>query len=105
MSNRWRTALPLAVALVFVLFGGLALAMPHAATASGLPSIDEKDRVVLRNNVHPLARRELEVRRADLDLPMERMILSLALRPGAQAHSTGSWRRSRTPPRRSITGG
>ena len=85
MLNRWRTALPHAVALVFVLVGGLALATPHAATASGLQSIDERDRVVLLNNVHPLARRELEVRRTDLDLPMERMILALALRPGAQA--------------------
>ena len=82
---RWRTALPLAVALVLVLVGGLALAAPYAANARELQSIDERDRVVLLDNVHPLARRELEVRRADLDLPMERMILSLALRPGAQA--------------------
>jgi hypothetical protein len=85
MLNRWRTALPLAVVLVFVLVGGLALATPHAVTASGLQSINEKDRVALPDNVHPLAKREFEIRRADLDLPMERMILMLAQRPGAQA--------------------
>ncbi len=85
MSNRWGTALPLAVTLAFALVAGLALATPQAATASGLQSIDEKDRIDLPYNVDPLAKPEHEVGRTDLVLPMQRMILVLPLRPGAQA--------------------
>ncbi|HEX4960763.1 MAG TPA: S53 family peptidase [Thermoanaerobaculia bacterium] len=68
-----------------VALAGCVLAGPGMAAASGLSQpIDEKDRVVLKNNVHVLAQPKFEVGRADLNLPMERMILSLALRPGAK---------------------
>jgi subtilase family serine protease len=52
--------------------------------AAAMPGIDEKDRVVLKNNVHPLALPQFETGRADLGLPMDHMILSLAPRPGAK---------------------
>jgi len=79
-DNRWKGwfAIP-----VFVLVCGFVLGSAGVAAAA-VPGIDEKDRVVLKNNVHPLALPEFETGRADLGLPMERMILSLAPRPGAQ---------------------
>ncbi len=75
-------------------FAATALAIAALASAStqALPApqarstrvIDDSDRVVLRRNVNPLARPDLAVGRTRADLPMDRMILSLALRPGAQ---------------------
>jgi pseudomonalisin len=56
-----------------------------APTAAGPRAVNEADRVVLKGNVPARARPQLEVGRADANLPMERMILQLALRPGARA--------------------
>jgi len=57
--------------------GSAAAAAPHF--------IDERDRVVLHDNVNPLAQPQFEIGRTDFNLPMERMIFSLRLRAGAQA--------------------
>jgi pseudomonalisin len=46
--------------------------------------IDESDRVVA-GSVHPLARPEVAVGRTDPRLPMARIVVALALRPGARA--------------------
>src|SRR5258708_7617395 len=85
MSNTRLTRGPsLALAAVIALLTGVVLAAPGAA--AGVPRvIDDRDRVVLEGNVHPLARPEFEVGRTDGNLPMERMILLLAPRPGAGA--------------------
>ena len=48
-------------------------------------SINEADRVVKHGNVHPLARAEFDRGSADLNLPMENMILSLSPRASAKA--------------------
>jgi subtilase family serine protease len=50
-----------------------------------VPVIDDADRMVLPGNVPPLTRSELDLGRSDPNLPMERMILLLELRPGAGA--------------------
>jgi pseudomonalisin len=60
-----------------------AVAAPGAASTSAPRLIDERDRVVQSNSVHPMALSKYEVARAKADLPMEQMILSLSLRPGA----------------------
>jgi pseudomonalisin len=73
----------LAVVLV-LLVQGLAFARSGAAAVAS-NAINEADRVVLHNNVNKLARGQFEIGRTDPSLPMERMIMSLALRPGAQA--------------------
>ncbi len=73
----------LAVVLV-LLVQGLAFARSGAAAVAP-NAINEADRVVLHNNVNKLARGQFEIGRTDPSLPMERMIMSLALRPGAQA--------------------
>ncbi len=52
--------------------------------AVGLPAA-AADRVALPGGVHPLARPELAVGRTDPRLPMERIVVALALRPGARA--------------------
>jgi Pro-kumamolisin, activation domain/Calx-beta domain len=77
---------PLAAAVLALaaLYSTSTQALP-APQAGGTRVIDESDRVVLRRNVNPLARPDLAVGRTKADLPMDRMILSLALRPGAQA--------------------
>jgi hypothetical protein len=46
--------------------------------------VDDSDRVVMEGSVHPLARAQADRGRTDANLPMERIVLSLALRPGAQ---------------------
>ncbi len=43
--------------------------------------VDDRQRVVLKGNVHPLARPEFEVAAAPPDLPMERMLLVLKRSP------------------------
>jgi pseudomonalisin len=54
--------------------------------ASAAPrAIDDRDRVTLRGNVRAEARTENEIDSAPLELPMERVIVALALRPGAKA--------------------
>jgi hypothetical protein len=57
-----------------------------AAQTSVIPAritqaVDEKNRVVLKGNVHPLARPEFDQGPAPLDLPMERMMLVLKRSP------------------------
>src|SRR4051812_20026601 len=82
MLNRsWRSAL-LCALIVFACVW--AAAAPGAASTKIPRIIDERDRVVLSNSVHPLAQTRYEVTRAKADLPMERIILSLSLRPGAK---------------------
>ncbi len=48
-------------------------------------TIDESSRVTLQGNVHPLARPEFRIAPASRSLPMERMVLVLPLRKGADA--------------------
>ncbi len=73
------------------LIGALLIAATAATVAAAggqraaLPVIDDADRMVLPGNVPPLARSELDVGRSDPNLPMERMVLLLELRPGAGA--------------------
>jgi pseudomonalisin len=82
MSNRdWRRALLWAL-IVSVSTG--AAAAPGAAATSAPRIIDDRERIVLSGSVHPMAQPKHEVARAKVDLPMERMILALSLRPGAQ---------------------
>ncbi|HXO41283.1 MAG TPA: protease pro-enzyme activation domain-containing protein, partial [Thermoanaerobaculia bacterium] len=63
-------------------------ALPSGGAAgqrAAMPVIDDADRMVLPGNVPPLARSEFDAGRSDPNLPMERMILLLELRPGAGA--------------------
>jgi pseudomonalisin len=56
-----------------------------AAAATNAPRIiGDRDRIVQSGSVHPLAQPQYEVVRTKADLPMERMIFSLSLRPGAR---------------------
>ncbi len=56
------------------------------SAAAGTPRfVDERDRVVLHDNVNPLAQPQFEIGRTDFNLPMERMIFSLSLRADARA--------------------
>ena len=90
-SSRVRGIAPARLFAIFVT--GVALCAGAAGNAAQLGSnatgaarfVNDRDRVVLRGNVNPLARAEFEVGRADASLPMQRMIFSLALRPGARA--------------------
>jgi subtilase family serine protease len=75
-----RRALILAAAL-----GVLASPVP-AASARG--EISAQEREVIRGSVHPLARPEFDRGVSDPDLPLSKMILSLALREGASAQLT-----------------
>jgi pseudomonalisin len=59
----------------------LAVGLPARALEGPGPA----DRVVLPGSVHPLARPELAVGRTDPRLPMKRIVVALALRPGARA--------------------
>jgi subtilase family serine protease len=80
MPSRCRAVLALLVLLP------LAIQVPAGARSvrSGIDGIDDSDRVVLPGAVHPLARPEAAVGRTDPRLAMERIVLSLALRPGAR---------------------
>lgn len=83
-----RRAAPFAAAALLSIasVGGVAaLGQAAPAPAAGRRVIDESDRVVLAGNVTPRARPELAVGRTDPQLPMERIILQLALRPGTRA--------------------
>jgi pseudomonalisin len=84
LKDRLTRGFSFALAAVVTLLTGVALAAPGAATAAPI-AINDNDRVVLGGNVHPLARAEFEIGHTDALLPMEKMILLLALRPGAQA--------------------
>jgi pseudomonalisin len=83
-----RSHCALFTALLWAAAAGAALGEDAAAPAVGKPvlaQIDDGDRVVLRGNVPPKARPELEIARTDPNLPMQRMILQLEPRPGAKA--------------------
>lgn len=83
----------------FALMGALLIAATAAAATAAagqsapapaggqraVPVIDDADRMVLPGNVPPLALSELDLGRSDPNLPLERMILLLELRPGAGA--------------------
>jgi pseudomonalisin len=84
MSNRSFRGSKLALVAAFALTLGGALAAPGAVSGTER-AINVNDRVTLTGNVHPLARSASELRRTDPTLAMERMILSLAGRPGASA--------------------
>ncbi|MFI5142556.1 MAG: protease pro-enzyme activation domain-containing protein, partial [Thermoanaerobaculales bacterium] len=65
---------------------GVLLMVATQAPAGGLRQlVDDNDVVVLRGNVHPSARPEFDLGRTAATLPMERMILALALRPEKKA--------------------
>ena len=71
------------ILIIAVLAGMAVVTPPTDARAARL--VDDNDTVVLRGNVHPLARPEYHVGATDFSLPMERMILSLKLPPAKQA--------------------
>ncbi len=76
----------LAILLLVICLGPVRSAHAYSVSATGGQRvINEADRIVLTGNVPPRARPQVEVGRADPNLPMQRMILHLALRPGAQA--------------------
>ncbi len=77
--SRGRTRLMLRTLLMMVLGGML------SSAALAQRSINEADRVIKHGNVHPLARAEFDRGSADLNLPMENMILSLSPRASAKA--------------------
>ncbi len=77
--SRGRTRLLLPALLLMTLSG-----IP-SSTALAQRSINEADRVIKHGNVHPLARAEFDRGSADLNLPMENMILSLSPRASAKA--------------------
>ncbi|HKC25075.1 MAG TPA: S53 family peptidase, partial [Thermoanaerobaculia bacterium] len=58
------------------------LALPAFAAPR---AVDDRDRVPLRGNVRAEARVQSEIGSAPLELPMERVIVALSLRPGARA--------------------
>jgi pseudomonalisin len=64
---------------------GMAMLAAAPASARAPRVIDDNDRVVLRGNVHPLARPESSLGATDYSLPMERMVFSLRLSPDKQA--------------------
>ena len=77
--SRGRTRLLLPALLLMILSGIM------SSTALAQRSINEADRVIKHGNVHPLARAEFDRGSADLNLPMENMILSLSPRASAKA--------------------
>jgi PKD repeat protein len=60
------------------------LCWPGVLSASLPLAIDERDRVVLHGNIHPLVNRAMPTGRPEATVPMDRMILSLRLDPQAQ---------------------
>ncbi|HTG81555.1 MAG TPA: protease pro-enzyme activation domain-containing protein, partial [Geobacteraceae bacterium] len=67
------------------IFGILLLVAATSAGAGTQRVIDDNDTVVLRGNVHSLARPEFDRGRTDPSLPMEQMILALRLPPAREA--------------------
>ncbi len=61
----------------------LALVLGQVSAAQAR-TINDNDRVSLAGSVHPLATPQADVGASDLSLRMERMILSLKVRPGAE---------------------
>jgi subtilase family serine protease len=73
-----------------VIFGitllvGVATLVATPAFARAPRVVDDNDRVVLRGNVHPLARPEFDEGLTDFSLPMEHMVLTVRLSPDKQA--------------------
>lgn len=80
-----------ATVLFRVLLGGALLVFLAALCSAAPPPADsdtESPRRILQGNVHPLARSEFDAGRADSNLPLERIILHLALRPKAERDLT-----------------
>src|ERR1700739_1122067 len=77
--SRGRTRLLLPALLLMTLSGIL------SSAALAQRSINEADRGIKHGNGHPLAPAEFDRGSADLNLPMENMILSLAPRASAKA--------------------
>ena len=71
--------------LLLVALPAAFLVLVSSLSSAAAPSVDDDDRVVLHGNVHPLARAELDAGPAPAGLPMQRMILTLRLRPGTEA--------------------
>jgi subtilase family serine protease len=67
------------------LFLALAVLPFLAIGAQAQRVINDADRITRRGNTNPLARAEFDRGSADINTPMKNMILSLSLRPGAQA--------------------
>src|SRR5579859_4820137 len=79
-SHRLRhTRCHLSVLLLLVLTGMLSLG------AQAQRVINDADRVTLHGNTHPLARAEFDRGSADAAMPMNHMIMLLAVRPDAEA--------------------
>src|SRR5438477_443759 len=64
-------------------FLAIAISALCAAVTAGSSRRDDDDRVVLHGNVPPLASPAADAGPADPDLPLSRLILVLARRPGA----------------------
>src|SRR6266481_3784882 len=62
---------------IFVFSSLRAAAQTNPVAARITQAIDEKNRVQLKGNVHPLARAEFDQGAAPADLPMQRMLLVL----------------------------
>ncbi|HSS78477.1 MAG TPA: hypothetical protein VLV54_17255 [Thermoanaerobaculia bacterium] len=60
-NSRWRGGFGVTVLALVCCF-----ILAQAGMAAAMSPIDEKDRVILKNNVHPLALPEFETGRADL---------------------------------------
>ncbi len=69
--------------LVCSLYSNLLVQPVFAAAPTRI--VDDNDRVVLKGNVHPLARPEFDAGAVDPAQPMGRMILSLRVNPSKQA--------------------
>lgn len=80
----WYTGKGIVLGIV-TLVGALMFFLATSASAAPLRIVDDNDTVILRNNVHPLARPEFDSGATAPSLPMERMILSLKLDPGKGA--------------------
>ena len=70
---------------IMIIVETLSLAFATPVHASQFRVVDDNDTVVLKKNVHPLARPEFDRGATDASLPMERMILSLRLAPKKSA--------------------
>src|SRR3974390_688006 len=81
MSRTSRYSPPSSIFLLCVLL--LVLAQP--VCSQSLLGLQEKPRVILQGNTHPIARPEFDRGEAPADLPMERMLLLLKHSPARQA--------------------
>jgi Pro-kumamolisin, activation domain/Bacterial Ig-like domain (group 3) len=82
--------LPLRFCIVCIAFSALLLSTFATAQQNYVPPrvrepLDEGRRIVLKGNVHPLARAQYQVAGAPADLPMDRMLLVLKRSPEQEA--------------------